>query len=91
MFQTQLVSLDKIREFFIAHQIGLEEERSLTKPELSNLTRDAVALGHTFLCFLVSTVINAEKDGLKTVFDSFESVEEAYLCYYAGYNKTVGN
>jgi hypothetical protein len=90
MFETVL-SLETIRNFFITHNIGLEEERSLTKLEVYDLAVDAVALGHTFLCFFVNTIINADKDGLQTVFDSYDSVLEAYLCFHAGYNKRTGN
>jgi len=91
VFQTQLATLDGIRNLFITHNIGLEEERFLSTPEVSSLVLDAVELGHIFLTFLVATIINPNKDGFKTFFTTYEEVEEAYLCFYAGYKQTVGN
>jgi hypothetical protein len=86
--QTQMLNLDTIRSFFITHKIDLEVERPLSKEEVYDLYTDAQKLGgHIFSSFIVMAAINANKNGIQTVFDSYESIEEAYIAFYMGYTQ----
>lgn len=86
MLNNKLLPLDTIRAFFISHNIGLEIERSLSKAEMYDLFIDAKQLGGTvFGAFITIAALNANRDGIQTVFESYEAIEEAYVKFYMGY------
>ena len=86
--QTQMLNLDTIRNFFITHKIELKVERPLSKAEVYTLYLDAQELGgNIFSSFIVMAAINANKNGIQTIFDSYEGIEEAYIAFYMGYTQ----
>lgn len=87
MLSFQMLSAEKLREFFERHGIPLAGTKRLSN--IDPLIWDGEQLGgESLLRFLVATIFNEELSVLTTNFDSYEELEDAYTNFLMGYNQT---
>lgn len=85
MFEFKLVKAEEFRSFFRENNIPLSGCASFVDVEINRLFINAFKKGQVFAAFILNTVINAEKNGIITNFESFDSIEEAYSQFILGY------
>ncbi len=74
----------KVAKFFADNGIGLQDKKLMTSNEVDQLFWKACELGKTFSGFILAGVINADRNGIETNFDSQNDLYDCYTCYVIG-------
>ncbi len=91
MFQCKMLDVATIKRFWTQHSLPLEGAEPRTAHAINHLFIEARRLDQVWGAFVLNTVINAEKNGVQTVFTSYDDISEAYACFLIGYIGKLNN
>lgn len=86
-----MLNVNTIEVFFTRHNIPLMGEEFRHAQNIDKLFLDAYSICKSFGAFVLYTIVNADKTGIKTVFNTYADVEEMYTYFLIGYSKHTNN
>lgn len=86
-----MLIIDQLQFFFEKNNLELRLEKTLPLDDVGTLLLEADKMGRSFSGFILNSVINSNRNGVKTNFSSWDDLYECYISFMIGYNRAGVN